>query len=117
MRKHTGRHVTLGAVVALAAAPLALIAVGLIEVGLTPVDVADPWVACLPERSRPCRSGPIFVAVVGSVWLIALLSAAVAIPLVLAHRAGDLARQTMLILPAAAVVLAAATGGLRVLIG
>ncbi len=117
MRKHTGRHVALAAVVALAAAPLGLIAVGLVEFGLTPVDVADPWVACSPERSRPCRSGPVVVAVVGGVWLMVLLSAAVAIPLALAYKAGDLARQTMLILSAAAVVLAAATGGLRAFIG
>lgn len=117
MSKHAGRHVALAAVVALAAAPLGLIAVWLIEVGLTPVDVADPWVACSPEHFRPCRSGPVFAAVVGGVWLTALLSAAAAIPLTLAHRASDLARQTVLILPTAAVVLAVATGGLRAVIG
>ncbi len=116
MRKHTGRHVALAAVVALAAAPLGLLAVRLIELGLTPVDVADPWVACRPEPSRPCRSGPVFVAIVGGVWLMALLSAAAAIPLALAHRVGDVARQSLLILPAAAVVLAVAIGGLRTVV-
>ncbi len=117
MSNRAGQHVALAAFLALAAAPLGLIAVRLIEFGLAPVDVADPWVACDPERLRPCRSGPFFFAAVGSVWLTALLSAVVAIPLTLAHRAGDLARQSLLILPVAALVLALAIGGLRVLAG
>lgn len=115
--KRAGRHVLLVAALALTAAPAGLIAMGLIGFGLTPVVASDPGVSCGDDHPGPCSPGPAAVAFVGGLWLMALLSAVAAIPLTLAYRAGDLARQWSIILLTAAVTLSAAVGGLHVLVG